>query len=226
MGRLIGHGAFGHVHRAVHTLSGTAVAIKVIPVPSRGTAESERAFEENVKRELETMRHLSHPHIISVIEAFAPLERTAMPAGKSQHPPRAWHIVLELCSGCDLQQLVDRHGALEIDDVRVIAAQLCSAIQHMHEHGGLRTSTNHPALIIARPPPSPRSYRCPTPPRERGSVPCHTCRLTCTTANLPRAPFSDPPRHKAGERYGSRRRADGQQHGCQNPRLWPGVRPR
>lgn len=132
MGPLLGHGAFGHVHRATHKLSGTTVAVKAIPV-SRGSVEGERLLEQSITREIETMRRLSHPHIISLIEAFAPPPREA--AQPNPPAPRVWHIVLELCAGRDLQQLVDRQGALELGDVRVIAAQLCSALQHMHEHG-------------------------------------------------------------------------------------------
>lgn len=163
MGKLLGHGAFGHVHRATHVRTGTAFAIKVIPVP-HGPAESESLFEENILRELNTMRRLSHPHIISVIEAFAP-DRTAAPAGSqlaAHRPPREWHIVLELCSGSDLQQLVDRHGALEVDDVRVIAAQLTSAVQHMHEHGGVRR-----VACLHSPRANPRSCSCSCARRAR-----------------------------------------------------------
>ncbi|KAG8459055.1 hypothetical protein KFE25_002462 [Diacronema lutheri] len=127
----IGHGAFGRVYRGTHKQTGTSVAIKVISVP-HGTAEGERKlYEDSIVREVDTMCRLSHRHIISVIEAFAPAAASATPPLE----PRAWRIVLELCAGCDLQQLVDAHGALEVDGVRVIGAQLCSAIQHMHEQG-------------------------------------------------------------------------------------------
>ncbi|KAJ1632045.1 kinase-like domain-containing protein [Pavlovales sp. CCMP2436] len=129
LGEVIGHGAFGQVHSSSHRRTGAAVATKVITIPdhvARGPKAGLHAYEDVIRRELKTMGRLAHPNIISLIESFSPDEGAR---------PREWRIVLELCAGCELQKLVEAHGALELEDVRVIAAQLCSAILHMHANG-------------------------------------------------------------------------------------------
>jgi serine/threonine protein kinase len=180
MDRLIGSGAFGKVYHATHKPSGTAVAIKVITIPEFVRVEEKRAYKDNVQRELDIMCRLSHPCILSVIEAFRPNDDGApssdpAPAGSSAQrnaphgerntkPPRCWHIVLELCTGTDLQAIVEQYGALELDDVRTICAQLCAAVHHCHMNGGRATlewppCPRLPTLpLIPPPPPAARTW--------------------------------------------------------------------
>lgn len=144
---LLGHGAFGEVHRAKHRATGKAVAVKIIAIPGDVKGSERSAYEANVRKEMALLCKMSHPHIISVIEAFAPpSEKGGVAAQPSPAKPirskndleLTWRVVLELCMGHELQSILDAHGALDVEDVRVIAAQLVSAVHHMHENGGAR----------------------------------------------------------------------------------------
>jgi hypothetical protein len=145
LGRVIGRGGFGSVHIATHRASGTRVAVKRVKLPPETRGAARRAYEEAMRTELALLVKLSHPHIVSVIEAFVPDQ-----AIENEHP--VWTTVLELCSGCDLQTALESHGALSFDAVRAIAAQLASAIEHMHANGGERCPPARP--LPARVPPS------------------------------------------------------------------------
>mmetsp|Transcript_19966 Transcript_19966/g.47121 ORF Transcript_19966/g.47121 Transcript_19966/m.47121 type:complete len:473 (+) Transcript_19966:88-1506(+) len=139
LGRVIGRGAFGVVYSATHRATGIRVAVKMVQLPDSSRGAARRAYEEAAQRELETLCKLSHPHIVSMIEAFKPEPRSPTPT---------WISVLELCLGCDLQIAVDNHGALPLPVVRQIAAQLASAVEHMHAHGVVHRDLT-PAHILA-----------------------------------------------------------------------------
>ncbi|KAJ1639870.1 kinase-like domain-containing protein [Pavlovales sp. CCMP2436] len=62
----LGSGGFGVVTRATHIKTGTDVAIKM--VYDRTDDGKPSAKSESVRREIETMRRMDHPHIVSLIE--------------------------------------------------------------------------------------------------------------------------------------------------------------
>lgn len=64
----LGSGGFGTVTHAVHTATGTNVAIKL--VYDRTDDGKASAKSESVRREIETMRRMDHPAIVSLIEVF------------------------------------------------------------------------------------------------------------------------------------------------------------
>lgn len=139
LGKTIGRGSFGEVHSAVHVASGVRVAVKIVKLPEDTRGAARNAYAQAARREIETLCRLSHPHIVSVIEAFIPSDED----GKLGGPTPTWLTVLELCEGCDLQTALDSHGALPVDVVRSIAAQLASAVEHMHAHGGVSFCALH-----------------------------------------------------------------------------------
>lgn len=138
---------FGSVTLATHIKSGTDVAVKLVFDRSEGGKPT--AKSESVRNEIETLRRMSHPAIVSLAEVFAqkPEPQEADPTAPWV---RRWWLVLELCEGDDLQQLLLRRGALELGVCKQIFAQMVNAIEYMHWRGG-----NAPS-IAARAPPARR----------------------------------------------------------------------
>ncbi|KLJ10845.1 hypothetical protein EMPG_09859 [Blastomyces silverae] len=67
----LGSGAFGEVHRAVDMDSGRLMAVKILTPPGNGSEEAllnwRRSRYYSLKREVEAISHLSHPHIVEYI---------------------------------------------------------------------------------------------------------------------------------------------------------------
>jgi len=128
----LGSGGFGVVTRATHIKTGTDVAIKM--VYDRTDDGKPSAKSESVRREIETMRRMDHPHIVSLIEVFI-LKPVPQHADPNAPWLRRWYLVLEFCRGSDLQHLLLKRGALDLDDMREIFGQLAHAIQYTHWRG-------------------------------------------------------------------------------------------
>lgn len=62
---IVGEGSFGKVYRGRKKFSGQIVALKFIP--KIGKKEKEL---KNLKREIEIMRNVRHPHIIEMNDSF------------------------------------------------------------------------------------------------------------------------------------------------------------
>lgn len=129
---VLGHGGFATVTRATHIQSGTEVAVKL--VMDRTEDGKPSAKSESVRREIDTMRRMDHPSIVSLIEVFV---HKPVPQASDPNAPwvRRWFLVLELCHGQDLQHLILEEGALDLDLMREVFAQLAAAIQYTHWRG-------------------------------------------------------------------------------------------
>lgn len=112
MGEVLGEGITGQVRLCKSRADGTVWAMKSLNV----TRMDEAQIDE-LRREIETLRKLDHPNIISVMEVF--------------ESPDNICIILEHCSGGDLSQ---RRFATE-NDVASIVYQLAEAVAHCHHMG-------------------------------------------------------------------------------------------
>ena len=114
---LIGRGGFGNVYRATLT-TGAPAAIKVLDLKDI-MARDARHTEEWLQREVEVHRQLSHPHVLRLL---------------GDQRDDEWHmtLVLELCRGPTLLQLLTARGALLEPDGRRVCAQLADALSYLH----------------------------------------------------------------------------------------------
>jgi len=110
----IGEGGMGQVYRAHDTRLNRDVAIKVLPdaLASHGDRLA------RLRREAQTLAHLSHPNIAHIHG----LEESG----------RVYALVLELVEGPDLSQRIAR-GAVPIDQALPIARQIAEALEAAHE---------------------------------------------------------------------------------------------
>ncbi|XP_059057603.1 uncharacterized protein LOC131851174 [Achroia grisella] len=126
-GKVLGKGHFARVEEATHRIIGKKVAIKIIDL----TCIKEEYARRNLHREPRVMAKLRHPCIAALYETM-------------MHGPRLY-VAMEAAGGGDLCALVlgargagaraTGAGGLPEARARPLAAQLVSAVRHMHARG-------------------------------------------------------------------------------------------
>ncbi|KAL0820095.1 hypothetical protein ABMA28_006040 [Loxostege sticticalis] len=121
-GKVLGKGHFARVEEATHRIIGKKVAIKIIDL----TCIKEEYARRNLHREPRVMAKLRHPCIAALYETM-------------MHGPRLY-VVMEAAGGGDLcAHVLAARGArgrgLPEPRARALAAQLVSAVRHMHARG-------------------------------------------------------------------------------------------
>ncbi|XP_068620316.1 hormonally up-regulated neu tumor-associated kinase-like [Battus philenor] len=120
-GKVLGKGHFARVEEATHRIIGKKVAIKIIDL----TCIKEEYARRNLHREPRVMAKLRHPCIAALYETM-------------MHGPRLY-VVMEAAGGGDLctHVLTTRGVSRGLPEARAraLAAQLVSAVRHMHARG-------------------------------------------------------------------------------------------
>ncbi len=111
---LLGRGTVAHVYRA-ETARGE-VAIKVLTPFAEARGEVRALFEQ----EYELMARLDHPNVLRVFQAGVIA---------STH-----YMEIELIEGETVWDKVQREGRLPVEVSIRIVQQMCSALDHVHEH--------------------------------------------------------------------------------------------
>ncbi|MEP6692000.1 MAG: serine/threonine-protein kinase [Gemmatimonadaceae bacterium] len=124
IGERLGRGGMGEVFRATHRLLARPAAVKLInPEALRGeSAESARVTVERFRREAEAAALLSSPHTISLYDFGASDDGT-------------FYYVMELLDGVDLEQLIDRYGAMPPERAVHLLIQTCASLGEAHATG-------------------------------------------------------------------------------------------
>ena len=118
LGEIIGQSSTSVVHLATRRADGARVAVKMLP-KSSGDA---RPLGSDFVREVRIMLRLRHAHVLGLLDVFDEPSRAA--------------LVLELCRGGDLHDLLSRSGGgLKEDETRNVMYQLLSAIAYLHDEG-------------------------------------------------------------------------------------------
>src|ERR1700684_2215434 len=116
----IGRGGMSAVYRAFDIVLERPVAIKVM----HREIASDSDQLERFRREARSVARLSHPHIVTVIDAGEE------PADDGSSPP---YIVLEYVDGETLKQLIRRQGPLDSPQAIAYAIELTRALGAAHE---------------------------------------------------------------------------------------------
>ena len=111
MGKIVGEGITGQVRLCTSKQDGTVWAMKSLNVSKMDAAQI-----DELRAEIQTLRKLDHPNIISIMEVFESANDIC--------------IILEHCDGGDLSQ---RRFATE-SDVASIVYQLAEAVSHCHHN--------------------------------------------------------------------------------------------
>ena len=116
-----GSGAFSVVCRSFDTKLGIRVAIKKLKRPFQTEPHSKFAY-----RELRLLRHMDHPNIVRLVEAFTPQSSLA--------DFQDIYLVCPLMD-MDLASLLKRNGALTDENSCFLIYQLLCAIKYLHSVG-------------------------------------------------------------------------------------------
>jgi serine/threonine protein kinase len=147
-------GQFAVVYRATCRATGHATAVKAAgywdalpPSPAGAPAAPERAggwvrppSAVQLLRHERALLHAvgPHPHLVRPLDFFECSVRAA--------------LVLELCAGGDLQQLLAARGPLGEGAVGAVAAQLRGALAHVHARGVLHRDVKLENVLVCAPP--------------------------------------------------------------------------
>jgi eukaryotic-like serine/threonine-protein kinase len=117
----IARGGMSTVYRAFDTVLERPVAIKLM----HREIASDSDQLERFRREARAVAQLSHPHIVTVIDA-----------GEESHPDGsgAPYIVLEYVEGETLKMLMRRSGPLEVTEAIAYAIEIARALDEAHQH--------------------------------------------------------------------------------------------
>ena len=131
---VIASGGFATVYRAEdESEAGREVAVKVLHREENTIAELAR---KQLEREVESLRRISHPGVVGVLDFSIGGERGA-------------YLVLDYVPGPTLREVL-RKGALPSERVAVLARQLGAALGAAHEAGVIHRDLK-PENIILRP---------------------------------------------------------------------------
>ncbi len=115
--RFVGAGHLGQVYTALHPLSGSKVAIKIIPselIPHQA------AFEQ-IQIQLAALLAFHHPGFVPL------LDYGCLDSG-------AYYLIYEFAYGEPLSEWMSRHGSIEFDETFYFLEVLTELLQAAHQH--------------------------------------------------------------------------------------------
>ncbi|HXA54896.1 MAG TPA: protein kinase, partial [Solirubrobacteraceae bacterium] len=125
----IGKGGMSTVYRAFDTVLERPVAIKLM----HREIASDSDQLERFRREARAVAQLSHPHIVTVIDAGEEVDGGPADGGPAR-PGATPYIVFEYVDGETLKELIRRRGPLEITEAIAYAIEIARALGAAHEH--------------------------------------------------------------------------------------------
>lgn len=128
---LLGSGAAGKTYKAVHSLLGTTVALKVIHDSLIYDTEVRQRF----LNEARAIAKLKHPHIAQLVDC--------------DEEDGAMFCAIEYCDGGNLEQLVESSGALADETVLLFGRQAAKALAYVHEEGFLHRDLKPSNLMLS-----------------------------------------------------------------------------
>ncbi|MAT16183.1 MAG: serine/threonine protein kinase [Planctomyces sp.] len=128
----IGIGTVGTIYKAVKTGATQPVAIKLL-LPS--VSENELIYRR-FEREIEILERLNHPNIVRYYGS-----------GKWENQ---LYYVMELVEGASLREVLNRKGRIRWQETVEIGWQVCSALQHAHNHGIIHRDLKPANLFLSK----------------------------------------------------------------------------
>ncbi|MEV7940581.1 protein kinase [Kitasatospora sp. NPDC088264] len=133
---LLGGGSMGDVWLAEDEVLGRRVAVKVV----KPALLDESGFAERFHAEARVMAQLRHPGIVGVYD----YGHSAVDGR-----PSVGYLVMELIDGEPLSAVLERHGALPVEETLRMALQVLEALEAAHESGVVHRDIK-PANLMVR----------------------------------------------------------------------------
>eukprot|EP00731_Ephydatia_muelleri_P029820 Em0021g343a len=115
LGNMLGQGTFGTVLEATNKCSGQQYAMKIVNKDKPGSSAIQFLL-----REVEVLKRVSHPHIIKLEEVL--------------DTPKKMYLVMELCQGGELNDMLKKKGNFKEQDAKVVMQQLIDAVVYLHDN--------------------------------------------------------------------------------------------
>lgn len=128
---LLGSGSAGKTYKAIHSLLGTTVALKVIHEALAYDAEVRQRFLNEAK----AIAKLKHPHIAQLVDC--------------DEEDDALFCAMEFCDGGDLEKLVLKSGPLPEETVLLFGRQVAKALSFVHGENFLHRDLKPSNLMLA-----------------------------------------------------------------------------
>ena len=132
LAEVIGRGGMGTVYRAVDTVLGRSVAVKLLP---GSLADQDPTSVARFEREARAAAALNHPAVVGIYDAGAD-EDTRF-------------IVMELVSGRSLEAILRDEGRLDPERAAAIAAQAADALAAAHAAGIVHRDVKPANVMVA-----------------------------------------------------------------------------
>jgi len=130
----LGRGGMGQVYKALHTIMGREVALKVISPE----LVSDPIAVEWFLREVRASTQLNHPNIVMAYDA--------------NEADGLYFLVMEYVHGMTLDALVKQRGPLPIAYACALIRQAALGLQHAHEKGMVHRDVKPSNLLVPYPP--------------------------------------------------------------------------
>eukprot|EP00929_Paragymnodinium_shiwhaense_P006641 TRINITY_DN11046_c0_g1_i3.p1 TRINITY_DN11046_c0_g1~~TRINITY_DN11046_c0_g1_i3.p1 ORF type:complete len:525 (-),score=87.44 TRINITY_DN11046_c0_g1_i3:401-1741(-) len=116
LGKRIGHGAQGTVHKALNKDTGTVFAVKVAYVNEN--CEADRKFHDKIAGELAILSHICHPNVVSLLG--------------HENSSKDFFIFMEYVPGGSLQCFYQEFGAVEEPCLSKASRGLIEGLDYLH----------------------------------------------------------------------------------------------
>ena len=117
LGRVLGVGTVGTIYEAYDKANSVPVALKCL----LATVSSDQIIQARFAREMIILEKLFHPNIVKYFSG-------------GKHGGQLFYA-MELLDGGSLKEALSRTGAFSWIEVATCGIQICSALQHAHNHG-------------------------------------------------------------------------------------------
>lgn len=111
----VGGGGMAVVYRALDTLLGRQVAVKML----RPQFANDEEFVSRFRREAQSAASLSHPNIVNLYDVGVTSDNE-------------YYIVMEYVDGPTLKEVIRERGPLSVGESIDVTKQICDALEHAH----------------------------------------------------------------------------------------------
>lgn len=132
LGDTLGVGTVGTIYHARHKQTGREAAVKIL-LPS---VSEDQLIRARFRREMTILERISHPHIVKYL-------------GGGRDGNQLFYAMEYVDSG-SLKQVLKSSGPLRWREAASCAIQLCSALQHLHNHGIIHRDLKPGNLFFTR----------------------------------------------------------------------------